>query len=75
MPKLPESSMDLSEIMKLANSDAGRQLTALMQQRSSRQLDHAMEQASAGDYGLLQQTVREFLASPEARALADQLRR
>ena len=75
MPKLPESSMDFSEIMELARTDAGRQLIALIQKRQGQRLNSAMEQASEGDYRQLQQTVREFLKTPEAKALAEKLRR
>ena len=75
MPKLPESSMDFSEIMELAKTDAGRQLIALLQRQQGQRLNSAMEQASEGDYRQLQQTVREFLKTPEAKALAEKLRR
>ena len=75
MPKLPESSMDYSEILRLAQTDAGRQLIALVQKQGGQQLNSAMQQASEGDYRQLQQTVREFLRTPEAKALAEKLRR
>ena len=75
MPKLPESSMDYSEILRLAQTDAGRQLIALVQKQGGQRLNSAMQQASEGDYRQLQQTVREFLRTPEAKALAEKLRR
>lgn len=75
MQNKPDSPMDLSEIMRLAQSPAGQQLLALLQQRGGDELRSAMEKASAGDYSQAQKTINAFLSTPEAKALMDQLGR
>ena len=67
--------MDLSEIARLAQSVAGKQLIAMFRSQAGSGLASAMEKASAGDYSQLQASVREFMATPQARELAKKLRR
>ena len=73
MPNIPDSSMDMAQLLRLAQTDAGKQLIALLRGRTD--LNGALEQASKGDYRLLQAAVQQLLTTPEARALADSLRR
>ena len=63
------------EIMQLANSDAGRQLIAYLQQQNGKQVNAAMEQAAAGDYSQAKRTVNELLSDPKTMQLLEQLRR
>ena len=73
MPKTPDPSMDMAQLLRLAQTDAGKQLISML--RGQTALQDAMEQASKGDYRLLQATVKQLLTTPEARALAESLRR
>ena len=75
MPKTPDAAMDMDRILQLAQTDAGRQLIAMFRSQAGAGLDSAMEQAAAGDYSWLQASVREFMATPQARELVNKLRR
>lgn len=66
-------SFSMQEAMKLAQSDAGKQLYALLQQTQGEQLQNAMDQAAAGDYDQVKKTMSTLLSSPEAKALLKQL--
>lgn len=76
MQKKSDTPNDFSiqDAMKLAQSDAGKQLLALLQQRQSNTLNSAMEQAASGDYQQVKQTVSGLIADPDIKALLDQLR-
>ncbi len=69
--KKPNISME--DAIKLAESDAGKQLIALLQKSNSESVRSAMDQAAAGDYGKAKQTLSSILSSPEVRALLKQL--
>ena len=63
----------MKDAQRLAQSDPGRKLIALLQTQDSQQLQKAMQQATAGDYEQMKQTLSSFMASPEAQALLKQL--
>lgn len=65
----------IQEALRLAHSDTGQQLLALLQKQNGDSLRHAMDQAAAGNYDQVKQTMNALLASPEAQALLEQLRR
>lgn len=65
----------IQEAMRLARSDTGQQLLTLLQTQNGDSLRRAMDQAAAGDYEQVKQTMSTLLASPEARALLEQLGR
>ena len=62
-------SFSMQDAMKLAQSDAGKQLYSLLQQTNAQQLQSAMDQAAAGDYEQVKNTMSAMLSSPEVRAL------
>lgn len=66
-------NFSMQEALRLAKSDAGQQLLALLQQKNGSELQQAMDQAAAGDYEKVSKTLSAFLASPEAQALMKQL--
>lgn len=68
-------NFSIHEAMKLAKSDTGKQLIALLQQQNSKDLQNAMAQANAGDYTQAKQALSAILQNPEARALLEQLGR
>ena len=68
-------NFSMQEAMKLAKSDAGRQLLALLQQQNSQQLQDAMTQAGSGNYSQAKETLSKILDNPQAKALLNQLGR
>lgn len=75
MQKNSEGFHDFSmaDAMRLAQSDAGQQLFALLQSTNGQQLQAAMAQASAGNYNEMRQTVQALMASRQAQELLKQL--
>lgn len=63
----------MEDAKRLAQTEAGQKLLSLLQTQNAPQLQTAMQQASAGDYNQLKQTLSSLMASPEARALLKQL--
>lgn len=66
-------NLSIEEARRLAQSEAGQQLLTLFRTQSPGQLQKAMQQASSGDYEQLKQTLKTFMASPEAKTLLNQL--
>ena len=66
-------NFSMQEALRLANSDAGQQLLALLKQSGSQQLQQAMQQASAGDYTAIKDTLAPLLSSPQVQSLLKQL--
>ena len=75
MPNNAGPNMDPAEIMRLAQTPAGRQLLTMLRKCGGQELRSAMEKASGGDYRDAQKAIQAFLSNPEARALLEQLRR
>ena len=71
MQKNSDKTHDFSmaDVMRLANSDAGKQLFALLQSTQGTQLRNAMELASAGNLDGVRQSIQSLMASPEAQGL------
>lgn len=72
MEGLPNISAE--QMKKLAESDAGKQLFALLQQTQGDRLKVAMDHAAAGDYSMAKNAMAEIMKSPQAMALLQQLR-
>ena len=70
-----QPNFSAEDIQKIAQSKAGQQLYALLQQTQSQQLKQAMSQAAAGDMEQVKKTVSAMMDSPEAKALLEQRRR
>ena len=66
-------NFSMQEALRLANSDAGQQLLALLKQENGSALQRAMDQAGAGDYEQVQKTLGSLLESPQAQALLRQM--
>ena len=63
----------MEDAKRLAQSEAGQKLLALLQSQNGPQLQVAMEQASSGNYEQLKKTLSSLMASEDARALLKQL--
>lgn len=72
--KQPLSEFSAEQAMALAQSDAGKKLLALLQETNGNQLQKAMEQAAAGNYEQVKQTMSSLISSPEAKALLEKMR-
>ena len=72
---MQKNSQDFSiqDAMRLAKSDAGQRLLAILKQSDSAQLQQAMAQATAGNYDSAQKTLSSLLASQEVKDLLKEL--
>ena len=66
-------NFSMQEAMRLANSDAGQRLLAILKQSDGDQLRKAMDQAAAGNYEGMQSALSSVLASQEVQALLKEL--
>ena len=66
-------NFSMQEAMRLAKSDAGQKLLALLQQTDSNTLKQAADQAASGDYNHARQTLSSLLGSEEIQKLLKQL--
>ena len=60
---------DIQQAMRLANSDAGRQLLNLLQSTQGKKLQDTMDQAAAGNYDQVKKTMQELMANDQAQQL------
>ena len=72
---MEKKSQDFSiqEAMRLANSPAGKQLAALLQQADQQVLNDAVRQAQQGNYEGAAKHLKDLMTSPQAQALLKQL--
>ena len=66
-------NFSMQEALRLANSDAGQKLLALLQQTDSVKLKQAADQAAAGNYENAKETLSAFLESEDIKKLIQQL--
>ncbi len=69
--KTPDFSFQ--DAMRLAQSDTGKQLQALLQQTNPDLLTTAQAQAADGNYDQLKKTLSSLLASEDVRRLLKQM--
>lgn len=67
------SEIDTREAMKLAQSDAARQLFALLNSSNQAMVNAAMAQAAAGNMEQARQTLQQLLATEQAQQLIKQM--
>ena len=63
----------MEHAQRLAQTEAGQKLLALLQAQNSPQLHTAMQQASTGNYDQLKKTLGSFISSPEAKGILKKL--
>ena len=66
-------NLSMEDAKRLAQTEPGQKLIALLQSQDPRKLETAMTQASNGDYLQLRKTLETFMRSPDAQALLKQL--
>ena len=74
MDHLPDTPMDMSQIMRMAQSPAGKKLISLFKSSDGDEMQQAMKRAADGDYSQAKKAIDKFLSTPEASALVEQLR-
>lgn len=72
---MDKKSQDFSikEAQRLAKTQAGQQLMALLQQKDAGQLQKVMDAANSGNYKEAGTILSALLSSPEAQSLIQQL--
>ncbi len=73
MEKNLPNNMSMQEVLRLANSPAGQQLIALMQQQGGGEFQKAMASAASGDYRQAKQAIEALMTDPKAQQLLKQL--
>ena len=71
---MKDQDYTVAEAMRLANTDAGKQLLALLKSQQSGALETAMSQAQEGNYDAIKRTMSAALSSPEVQRLLKQMR-
>ena len=61
------------DALRLANSDAGQRLLAILKQSDSAQLEEAKSRAATGDYTSAMQALSSLLAREDVRKLLKQM--
>ena len=69
MQQLP----DMGELIRLAQTPAGKQLISILQSKGSTKLQQAISNAASGDYTRVREVLSEILSSPDAKELLKQL--
>ena len=65
----------MQDVLRMARSEAGQQLFAMLQAQNSEAVGQAMAQASAGNYSGAKEALSSLLASPQVRAMLEQMGR
>ena len=68
------SNFSMEQAMKMAQSDAGKELFALLQSTQGDRLRTAMDQAASGDMEQVKKTMEEIMASRQAQELFARMR-
>ncbi len=63
----------MQDALRLANSDAGQRLLAILKQSDGQQLGKAMDSATAGDYSGAAKALSSLLEREDVRTLLKQL--
>lgn len=69
MEQLP----DMGELLRLAQTSAGRQLIAMLQKNGGNRLSDAIGKAAAGNYQAAKEVLSDMLSTPEAQSLLKEL--
>lgn len=67
------SDFSMADAMRLAQTPAGQQLIALLQQQGSVDMQQALNQAASGNYQQVKEQLLPLLQSPQIQALLKQL--
>ena len=73
--KKNSDNFSMQEAMRLAQSEAGQQLFALLHSENSAAIEQAMNMAATGDYAQAKQALSSLLSSPQVKAMLEQMGR
>ena len=65
----------MEDALRMAQSEAGQQLFAMLRSQNGAAIDQAMEQAASGDYSQVKQTLSSLLSSPQIKTMLEQMGR
>ena len=68
-------NFSMQDALRMAQSDAGQQLFALLKAQNGDTLNRAMDQAAAGDYKQAKKALSALLDDPEVKKLMQRLGR
>lgn len=68
-------NFSMQDALRLAQSETGQQLFAMLKAQNGDAVTQAMNQAASGDYDQAKQTLSALLSSPQIRAMLEQLGR
>lgn len=63
----------MQEALRLAQTEAGKQLVELLRKGNPQQLQQVLDSATRGDMAQAQQKLNQLLQDPQARQLMDRL--
>ncbi len=67
------NDFSLQQAMRMAQSDAGKQLFSLLQSTQADTLQTAMEQAKSGNYAEVKKTLEILMQSKQAKELMEKM--
>ena len=70
---MDNNGFSIQDIMRFANSDAGKQLLSFLQETRHDELDKAMKQAATGDMTKTKEAMQGFLTDPKIRQMLNQI--
>ena len=71
--KKNSGEFSIEDAMRIANSPAGQQLFALLKRTDTVKLNNAMDQAAAGNYDQVKDTISSLMENEDVKALLAQL--
>jgi hypothetical protein len=66
-------NFSMQDALRLAQSEKGQQLFAMLKAQNGDAMNKAMEQAATGNYDQVKDTLSALLSSPQLRAMLEQL--
>lgn len=67
------SGFDMQQAMKLAQSDAAKELFSMLQSANSQQLQSAMDQAATGNMNEAKDILQQLMANEQTRNLLQRI--
>ena len=68
------NNFSVQQAMRLAQSDAGKELFSLLQSTEGDKLQSAMDHAAAGDMAQVKQTMQQLMQSQQVQQLIQKMR-
>lgn len=69
-----QPSFSMEDALKIASTPQGQAILSQLKQKHSQDLEFAIQQAQAGNYEQVKQTLSAFLSTDEGKKLMSQIR-